>query len=103
MTIDRTIHMQAEPEAVDNTSWTGDETTIVSNQQSMLAVWDMAAWSKPIIAVIAPIASQCEVRILSNYFFLVALILMSFEKKANIAPNTSDCLTRDETGTRHSR
>ena len=48
--------MQAEPEAVDNTSWTGDETTIVSNQQSMLAVWDMAAWSKPIIAVIAPIA-----------------------------------------------
>ena len=37
-------HMQAEPEAVDNISWTGDETTIVSNQQSMLAVWDMAAW-----------------------------------------------------------
>ena len=33
LTIDRTIHMQAEPEAVDNTSWTGDKTTIVSNQQ----------------------------------------------------------------------
>ena len=49
--------MQAEPEAVDNTSWTGDETTIVSNQQSMLAVWDMAAWSRTIIAIIAPIAS----------------------------------------------
>ena len=41
MTIDRTIHMQAELEAVDNTSWTGDETTIVSNQQSMLTVWDI--------------------------------------------------------------
>ena len=48
--------MQAEPEAVDNTSWIGDEITIVSNQQSMLAVWDMAAWSRTIIAVIAPIA-----------------------------------------------
>ena len=48
--------MQAEPEAVDNTSWTGDETTAVSNQQSMLAVWDMAAWSRTIIGVIAPIA-----------------------------------------------
>ena len=74
MTIDRTIHMQAEPEAVDNTSWTGDETTIVSNQQSMLAVWDTLAWSRTIIAVIAPIA---KVHILRNYFFLVVLILMS--------------------------
>ena len=46
----------AEPEAVDNTSWTRDETTIVSNKQSMLAVWHMAAWSRTIIAVIAPIA-----------------------------------------------
>ena len=52
--------MQAEPEAVDKSSWTGDETTIVSNQQSMLVVWDMAAWSSAIIAVIALI----EVRIL---------------------------------------
>ena len=42
--------MQAEPEAVDNTSLTGDETTIVSNQQSMLTVWDMATWSRTIIA-----------------------------------------------------
>ena len=53
LTIDWIIHMQAEPEAVDNISWTGDDTTIVSNQQSMLAVWDMAAWSRTIIAVIA--------------------------------------------------
>ena len=48
--------MQAEPEAADNTLWTGDETTIVSNQQSMLAVWDIAAWSGAIMAVTAPIA-----------------------------------------------
>ena len=50
--------MQAEPEAVDNlsTSWTGDETIIVSNQESMLVVWDIAAWSRAKIAVVAPIA-----------------------------------------------
>ena len=47
--------MQAEREALDNTSWTYDEsheTTIVSNQLSMLAVWDMAAWSES-VAIIA--------------------------------------------------
>ena len=60
--------MQAEPEAVDNTLWTGDETTIVSNQQSMLAVWDMAAWSRTKIAVIVPIArcAYCAI-IFSNF------------------------------------
>ena len=37
LTIDRTIHMQAEPEALDNISCTGEETTIVFNQQSTRA------------------------------------------------------------------
>ena len=47
----------------DNASWTGDEKTIVSNQQSMLALCDMATWSKT-INVIAPIViyAYCAIK-----------------------------------------
>ena len=46
LTIDRIIHIQAKPDALDNTSWIGDEATFVSNQQSMLTLWNIVAMVK---------------------------------------------------------